>query len=47
MGYSLEGADFLYTTPWPSLPTVSHFDLRALPSLQFNPAPSTESKIEV
>jgi hypothetical protein len=35
-GYSLGGAGFPQTTPWPSRPMVSTFHLRAPPGLQFN-----------
>jgi hypothetical protein len=38
-GYNLGGADFPYTTPRPSQPTVSTFHLRVPPDLQFNHIP--------
>jgi hypothetical protein len=40
--YSLEGASFPYTTPWPSQPTFSPFRRRALPGLQFNQNPTIQ-----
>jgi hypothetical protein len=41
-GYSLEGAGFPCTTPWPSQPAVFTFHLRASPGLQFNQVLSTK-----
>jgi hypothetical protein len=35
-GYNLVGADFPHTTPWPSQPTISTFNLRAPPGLRLN-----------
>jgi hypothetical protein len=44
-GYSLEGANFPRTTPWPSQPAVFTFHLRALPGLQFNQVLSIKPKM--
>jgi hypothetical protein len=45
-GYNLRGAGLPHNTPRLSQPAVSTFHLRAPPSLQFNPVPSTNQSIE-
>jgi hypothetical protein len=44
--YNLGGASFPHTTPRPSQPVISTFQLRVPPSLQFNHVLSTKLKFE-